>query len=186
MITIDGGTGTILHNGVKFNKESDKVVDEFRTTNTQDINTTGDIASHWERNDHASFSQIGTGLTHLGSGVFQFGTAGIYLVTFTGSIYKTSGDNRFIGLRTYYSSDSGSSYDLIGNTFGSIKYISGETFDFIASENIIDVANASTSRLKFNSTSSVVHTWIGGQDWEGIGNANANTTSFRVIKLGDT
>ena len=31
MITIDGGTGTILHNGVKFNKESDKVVDEFRT-----------------------------------------------------------------------------------------------------------------------------------------------------------
>ena len=186
MITIDGGTGIIRHNGVKFNKESDKVVDEFRTTNTQDINTTGDIASHWERNDHASFSQIGTGLTHLGSGVFQFGTAGIYLVSFAGSIYKTSGDNRFIGLRTYYSSDSGSSYDLVSICYGSIKYITGETFDFIGSDVIIDVSNASTSRLKFNSTSSVIHTWTGGQDWAGTGNANANTTSFRVIKLGDT
>ena len=32
MITIDGGTGVILHNGVKFNKESDKMYDEWRRT----------------------------------------------------------------------------------------------------------------------------------------------------------
>ena len=33
MITIDGGTGTILHNGVKFNKESEKMMDQWRIAN---------------------------------------------------------------------------------------------------------------------------------------------------------
>ena len=188
----DGSAGQVLQTDgsgnlswVTMPPQGVAVVDEFRTTNTQDINTTGDLANYWERNDN-NFSQIGTGLTHLGSGIFQFGVTGIYLVSFAGSIYKTSGDNRFIGLRTYYSSDSGSNYNMMSLTYGSIKYISGETFDFIGSDVIIDVQNASTSRLKFNSTSSVIHTWTGGQDWAGTGNANTNTTSFRVIKLGDT
>ena len=124
-----------------------QVVDEWRTTNTQDINTTADLTAHWERNDNY-FSQIGTGLTNLGSGVYQFGETGIYLVTFTGSVYKTSGDNRFIGLRIYYSADSGSNYNMMAISYGSIKYISGETFDQINARAIIDVTNASTSRLK--------------------------------------
>ena len=182
-------TDTLANNAVTAAKSTGlsgvAVVDEWRTTNTQDINTTGDLTAHWERNDNY-FSQIGTGLTNVGSGVYQFGETGIYLVTFTGSIYKTSGDNRFIGLRIYYSADSGSNYNMMAISYGSIKYISGETFDQINARAVIDVTNASTSRLKFNSTSSVIHTWTGGQEWAGTGNANTNTTGFNVIKLGDT
>ena len=182
-------TDTLANNAVTAAKSTGisgvTVVDEWRTTNTQDINTTGDLTAHWERNDNY-FSQIGTGLTNVGSGVYQFGETGIYLVTFTGSIYKTSGDNRFIGLRIYYSADSGSNYNMMAISYGSIKYISGETFDQINARAVIDVTNASTSRLKFNSTSSVIHTWTGGQEWAGTGNANTNTTGFNVIKLGDT
>ena len=37
MITIDGGTGTILHNGVKFHKESDKMVQQWQTTSHQTL-----------------------------------------------------------------------------------------------------------------------------------------------------
>ena len=75
---------------------------------------------------------------------------------------------------------------MMAISYGSIKYISGETFDQINARAVIDVTNASTSRLKFNSTSSVIHTWTGGQEWAGTGNANTNTTGFNVIKLGET
>ena len=50
MITIDGGTGVILHNGVKFNKESDKMVDQWRLNANTSItaSTAYFITSNWE------------------------------------------------------------------------------------------------------------------------------------------
>ena len=53
MITIDGGTGIIRHNGVEM--ASEKMVDEWRTNASQDqSNGAVVLASNWERNDRNS------------------------------------------------------------------------------------------------------------------------------------
>ena len=50
MITIDGGTGVILHNGVEV--ASDKMVDQWRaTTNTGVSQSTSTDVTNWEKYD---------------------------------------------------------------------------------------------------------------------------------------
>ena len=47
MITIDGGTGTILHNGVEI--ASDKMYDQWRLNVNETITAAGEIVDDWER-----------------------------------------------------------------------------------------------------------------------------------------
>ena len=48
MITIDGGTGVILHNGVEM--ASQKMVDSWRLSSTLSNNGDNNITANWERN----------------------------------------------------------------------------------------------------------------------------------------
>ena len=71
MITIDGGTGIILNNGVEV--ASPKQFDEFRLSADQTLSGTGTFTS-WERTD-TNFDLQGTGMSHS-SGIFTFPTTG--------------------------------------------------------------------------------------------------------------
>ena len=80
MITIDGGTGIILHNGVEV--ASEKMVDEWRiNANVTQGSGAQVITSNWERADTGNSGKIGTGMTQS-SGVFTYPSTGIYLVQF--------------------------------------------------------------------------------------------------------
>ena len=79
MITIDGGTGVIMSNGVEV--ASEKMVDEWRTTTSQDNGSGANVVDeYWERND-TSFDKIVTGMSQS-SGIFSFPSTGIYKIEF--------------------------------------------------------------------------------------------------------
>ena len=82
MITIDGGTGKIMHNGV--NVAAAPMVDQWRlTTNTSITGSTAYfITSNWERVDSDGFAKIGDGMSES-SGVFTFPSTGIYHIQTT-------------------------------------------------------------------------------------------------------
>ena len=77
MITIDGGTGVILHNGIEI--ASDKMVDQWRYVADESI-TSGTL-TNWERPTESGSGALITGMSHS-SGIFTFPKTGIYRVDF--------------------------------------------------------------------------------------------------------
>ena len=97
MITIDGGTGTILHNGVKFNKESDKMVQQWQTTSHQTLSTSYVTLNTWQAVALTGAGALGTGLTH-DSGTFSFPSTGIYRLEATGTFNDQSNSQDFMNI----------------------------------------------------------------------------------------
>ena len=96
MITIDGGTGVILHNGVEV--ASDKMVDQWRaTTNTGVSQSTSTDVTNWERVDGTAFGTLNGGMTES-SGVFTFPSTGIYKVEFVPYFNDTESNNAIRGM----------------------------------------------------------------------------------------
>ena len=99
MITIDGGTGIILHNGVEV--ASEKMVD-FWAINTDISNSDSDSdipGSKFTRNDkNAGASQIGAGMSVDSNGIWTFPTTGKYMIVVHLNNRANSGDNTYIGL----------------------------------------------------------------------------------------
>ena len=110
MITIDGGTGTILHNGVEI--ASDKMHDQWVVESDESI-TSGTLTS-WTRSSISDAAPYLTGMSHS-SGVFTFPKTGIYRVDFRFGYYK-SDYRRYVGALIQLSTNSGGSYvDLARN-----------------------------------------------------------------------
>ena len=101
MITIDGGTGIILHNGVEV--ASEKMVD-FWAINTDISNSDSDSdipGSKFTRNDkNAGASQIGTGMSVASDGTWTFPTTGKYMIDIHLNSRANAGDNTYIGLQS--------------------------------------------------------------------------------------
>ena len=177
MITIDGGTGTILHNGVKFNKESDKMADTWRLTTS--TNNTGNgsadfITTNWERDDTDGYASLGTGMTES-SGVFTFPSTGIYHLFYSSTLNTdtSGGDTYFIHIHT---STDGTNYTKrtesgMGEDNGRPQ--TGSTSCFFA------VTNTSTHKVKF-ATGSVA------PGSELLGSTTENKTFVTFVRLGDT
>ena len=100
MITIDGGTGIILHNGVEV--ASEKMVDFwYFNTDIANADTNSDIpGSKFTRNNmNAGASQIGTGMSvDSSSGVWTFPTTGKYMIDIHMNNRANSGDNTYLGV----------------------------------------------------------------------------------------
>ena len=172
MITIDGGTGVILHNGVKFNKESDKMYDEWRRTSNG--TGTGTITSDWERND-TNFALTGSGMTES-SGIFTFPSTGIYRVTYHIMGWR-DGDTAFFGCNMMLSTDSGNSYNTVSYSRNSNSN-DGDAYATAHGWGTIDVTNASTFRIYFTIDSA------GSWSWRGATTFNESFASF--MKIGET
>ena len=99
MITIDCGTGIILHNGVEV--ASEKMVD-FWALNTDISNSDSDSdipGSKFTRNDkNAGASQIGAGMSVDSNGIWTFPTTGKYMIVVHLNNRANSGDNTYLGL----------------------------------------------------------------------------------------
>ena len=100
MITIDGGTGIILHNGVEV--ASEKMVDFwYINANITSSDSDSDLpGSKFTRNDkNAGASTIGTGMSvDSSSGVWTFPTTGKYMVYVTLNNRANNSDNTYLGL----------------------------------------------------------------------------------------
>ena len=152
------------------------MVDQFRLTATLVNPGSSVITANLERIDDASFSKIGTGMTES-SGIFTFPSTGLYRIQAIGLFQIPDGNDGAGELVTTVSSDSGSNYDVMamaisGNSSGSATYMTHP------SEAFVNVTNASTFRVKFE-TGSMAGCRL-------VGDTNYNQTSFSFIRLGDS
>ena len=152
------------------------MADQWRLTTdfTGDANP---IASNWERNDNASYSSLGTGMTES-SGIFTFPATGIYMVTFNVRGYDDSDGNyneAEINVTT-----NNSSYVIAASMSQFVQQTSSTSGTInMNTSTIIDVTNV--SNVKFNLSHNVADNGFTTQ-----GNTAQNRTFATIIRLGDT
>jgi len=152
-------------------------VDNWRISATQSISAdTGTVVnSSWERNDFGS-DKIGTGLTES-SGVFTFPSTGIYLISYQQHIAR-SGDSRYFTGSIMLSTNSGVAYSIASRGYTSIKQTTSSTSAGLNTSCTIDVTDASTFRLRFETD--------GDEAYDLRADSTYQITGFHCIRLGDT
>ena len=144
MITIDGGTGIILHNGVEI--ASDKMHDQWVIES--DVAATNDVLTTWTRSSLSDAAPYLTGMSHS-SGIFTFPKTGVYRVDFRFGYYK-SDYRRYVGALMQLSTNSGGSYFDIGRNYTHLYDTdSNNTYNNSSVFCHIDVQNVSTYRMRF-------------------------------------
>ena len=114
MITIDGGTGIILHNGVEI--ASDKMYDQWTVESSSSADGyTSNILDSWARSSITGAGAYLTGMSHS-SGVFTFPKTGIYRIDFKFGYYA-SADRRWVGANMELSTNSGGSYADLSRSY---------------------------------------------------------------------
>jgi len=179
MITIDGGTGAILHNGVKFNKESEKMIDQWRRSAA--LATSGGenfLTSDWERVDASGQGTCipSGGMTQSG-GIFTFPTTGVYKVEWQAYAEDTNASavnaiNIYITTDNSSYSNTSSSLFSIPDGLGTYEYGCAHT------QTLVDVTDTSQVKVKFRVYSS------GGLSWDVSSSENRNCATF--TRIGDT
>ena len=146
MITIDGGTGIILHNGVEI--ASDKMHDQWVVENDTSADSfTNNIITSWTRSTMSDAAPYLTGMSHS-SGVFTFPKSGIYRVQFTCTFYH-SDNKRYVGIQMYISTNSGGSFSEIAKNYTSIYENDSNAYATGTTTMYLDIQDASTYRVRF-------------------------------------
>ena len=168
MITIDGGTGIILNNGVEV--ASPKQFDEWRLSADQTLSNTEALSS-WERTD-SNFDVQGSGMTHS-SGVFTFPTTGKYQVNSIMCGRRLNTDQEYVGNMMQLSTDSGSSYVVAAAAWANCDSSNAHFVNSISK--IIDVTNANTFRLYIRTNTA--------NDVKYFGETDGNRCTIQFIRL---
>ena len=168
MITIDGGTGIILNNGVEV--ASPKQFDEWRMSADQDLSNT-ETLTNWERTD-SNFDVQGSGMTHS-SGVFTFPTTGKYQVNSIMCGRRVNTDQEYVGNMMQLSTNSGSSYVVAAAAWANCDSSNAHFVNSIS--RIIDVTNVSTFRLYIRTNSA--------NDVRYFGETDGNRCTIQFIRL---
>ena len=137
------------------------------------------INNYWERNDRASFSKIGTGLTESG-GVFTYPTTGVYMIMVTFCAQCTDNNvARYFYTYTETSDDSGSNYLFVTSTLNSLPNATSSTdFATTTTTSIVNVTDASTFRTRFSITTDSTNLQLAGDTTQ-------NQTHFTFMRIGD-
>ena len=178
MITIDGGTGTILHNGVKFNKESEKMIDQWRRTSNANLNNSSDfLTTDWERVDGTGQGTCipGGGMTESG-GIFTFPTTGIYRVEWQ-CYFEETGSAAQCSANVYVTTDN-SSYTNMASSLTSISDQSPYSYGNVHCQTLVDVTDTSQVKVKFRVYSN------GSVTMDSSSTTNRNCATF--TRIGDT
>ena len=172
MITIDGGTGLIMNNGVEL--ASEKMVDEWRV-HTSKEHGSGVVAvtEYWERNDN-NFALIGKSMTES-SGVFSFPITGLFLIRAQINFYTNGGARAYLGCIIEGTYDNSTYVDIGGNYASSsgTNYYNG-----VSATCVFDVTDTSTHKVRlktnFPGTATVQ------------GSSNYQRTAIHFTRLGNT
>jgi|TARA_R100000479_G_C6384398_1_gene202413 hypothetical protein len=133
------------------------------------------ISANWEESDEAGHDRTGTALTHS-SGVWTFPTTGKYLIIFSFCIFFGTADDYDAIIHLETTTD-GSNFNInavartSGDMNGSFTTVSGHAF--------LDIANVSTHKMRFHTSSFAGNTRLRGHSDE-------NMSYFTAIRIGDT
>ena len=175
MITIDGGTGKIMHNGL--NVAAAPMVDQWRMTDdgTLSNNSVDVFSSNWERVDEDGFTKIGTGMSES-SGIFTFPSTGIYQITLN-IPFGRNGGSTYYGQARIETTEDNSSYNLAAAGYGSFGQNYGRNTAIAVF--VFDVTDTSTHKVRFTGYSP-------NDSVRYFGGTGANLNSATFIRLGDT
>jgi hypothetical protein len=150
--------------------------DTFGLTSTQSISSgTDTVLTGFNRDNEATFSKIGTGLSES-SGVFTFGATGIYWVA--ASFYmQINGDLTYASPKIAGTTNNSSYVNLVYND-QSIKQVVGNTYACNYLSAIFDCQDTSTHKVRLSI--------YGTQALNVLGGANDRHTYITVFRLGDT
>jgi hypothetical protein len=155
-------------------------VDMWRQTTNTGIGSgavRNGILSNWERADTYSFAKIGTGMSES-SGVFTFSSTGTYLVQFNAMAYIGNNTMRAVNVDIIYSSDNGSSYNIVCNSEFNTFNSSNNTHGSATSSYIFNITNTTNEKLKFG-------VWEQeGKSGTLQGDTSSNITYVIFMKLG--
>ena len=159
-----------------FGVEGITMMDQWRLNTVVSLSSgSGDLTSNWERNDHTSFSGIGSAMTES-SGLFSFPVTGIYLIMVE-FVFVSSGAT-YQGFSIRATQDNGSNYSNIGQSYGGSKSNSGSEYDSVVAITTFDVTDVSTHKFKIQYE---VNTSVSID-----GNSTTQRSGFTIIRLGDT
>tara|TARA_A100001388_G_C28493977_1_gene368384 strand:+ start:68 stop:595 length:528 start_codon:yes stop_codon:yes gene_type:complete len=175
MITIDGGTGKIMHNGL--NVAAAPMVDAWVITSdfTTDASSPDYMNSNWARQDlgNSLFEKIGTGMSES-SGIFTFPSTGKYQINAEWSINANGvTDSNVLG--SIFATYNNSTYTRIARA--SISVTGTEGYN-ITAQAMIDVTDTSQIKVRLASDSS------NGVLFEGQNGAMRTGIIFK--RIGDT
>ena len=137
------------------------------------VSGNADPITTWEVADDATAGRIGTGITQS-SGIFSFGSTGVYLIEFQGSAYDSGTDDLQVNLEIHASSNSGGAYDRVAQAMTNLHNASQNPFSINA---MVDITNTSTNRVKFV---------IDGNNGEVNASTDQNYSFVSFLRLGDT
>ena len=175
MITIDGGTGTINHNGVSIAPKM--MFDRWRLTGSI-TGATDPIATNLSRSnsDGRGTVDIGSGMS-VSSGIWTFPATGIYKVEAHWSLQNSSSASTWCDMDILFAQD-GTNYNAMSRSVVSVP-VAGQYSQPITTL-IVDVTDASVSKLKFKVNYAHASTSLRG---DGSG---SDYTWFDFMRLADT
>ena len=176
MITIDGGTGKVLHNGVDI--ASRKMIDQWRVTSNVNLSNSEDfLTSNWERVDGSGQGACipGGGMTESG-GIFTFPMTGIYKVEWEG-YFEDTGSASSITMSVYVTTDN-SNYNRRSQRVSSIADVSSYSYGSVQTQTLVDVTDTSNVKVKFRVSSG------GSVAFDSSSTENRNCATF--TRIGDT
>ena len=176
MITIDGGTGKVLHNGVDI--ASRKMIDQWRVTSNVNLSNSEDfLTSNWERVDGSGQGACipGGGMTESG-GIFTFPMTGIYKVEWEG-YFEDTGSASSITMSVYVTTDN-TNYNRRSQRVSSIADVSSYSYGSVQTQTLVDVTDTSNVKVKFRVSSG------GSVAFDSSSTENRNCATF--TRIGDT
>ena len=154
MITIDGGTGKVLHNGVDI--ASRIMIDQWRRAAALSLNNGENfITTDWERVDGGGQGACipGGGMSESG-GIFTFPMTGVYKVEWQG-YFEETGFDELNSFSIYVTTDN-SSYTSRASAVVSLATQASESYSYNAAhcQTLVDVTDTSQVKVKFRVYSS--------------------------------
>ena len=152
MITIDGGTGKVLHNGVDI--ASRIMIDQWRRAATLSLNNGENfITTDWERVDGGGQGACipGGGMSESG-GIFTFPMTGVYKVEWQG-YFEETGNDELNSFAIYVTTDN-SSYSSRATSVVSIADVGTYSYGAAHCQTLVDVTDTSQVKVKFRVYSS--------------------------------
>ena len=147
MITIDGGTGKVLHNGVDI--ASRIMIDQWRRSAALSLNSGENyLTSDWERVDASAQGVCipGGGMTESG-GIFTFPMTGIYKVEW--QCYLEDSGDAGVNSANVYGTVNNSDYTVLSSSLGSIANVGSYSYVSLHTQTLIDVTDTSQVKVKF-------------------------------------
>ena len=148
--------------------------DQWRVSSSFDVNGSSFISSNWERVDITGWDKIGTGMSES-SGIFTFPTTGIYNVIFWDTVRPVNNTTMYAGVEFHFTTDN-NTYTNYADVYDSVS--SSTYFSAISGQQIFDITNVSTHKLKFKVSSEQTATFQG--------DTTTTQLSATFIRLGDT